>query len=97
MCGYWRDRRVAPAILENQTEWPTVDPAGGVEKMMLPHNRSFSQLAREEGMSEATRYNWRNEARTKGILLPEGDTGPEGWDCPGQICSCYGNSVPQRR
>jgi transposase-like protein len=25
-------------------------------------------------------YNWRNEARSQGILLPDGDTGPEGWN-----------------
>ncbi len=50
-----------------------------LKKMMPPHNRSISQLAQKEGISEATLYNWRNEARTKGILLPDGDTGPEGW------------------
>ncbi|WP_167496542.1 transposase [Desulfopila sp. IMCC35006] len=51
-----------------------------LKKMMRPRNRSISQLASEEGISEATLYNWRNEARTKGILLPDGDTGPEGWN-----------------
>lgn len=51
-----------------------------LKKMMPPHNRSISQLASEEGISEATLYNWRNEARSKGILLPDGDTGPEGWN-----------------
>ncbi len=51
-----------------------------LKKMMPPHNRSINQLAKEEGISEATLYNWRNEARTKGILLPDGDTGPEGWN-----------------
>jgi len=50
-----------------------------LRKMMPPHNRSISQLAKEEGISEATLYNWRNEARRKGILLPDGETGPEGW------------------
>ena len=48
-----------------------------LKKMMPPHNRSIQQLAKEEGISEATLYNWRNEARRKGILLPDGDTGPE--------------------
>lgn len=47
--------------------------------MMLLHNRLLSQLAQKEGGSEATLYNWRNEARRKGILLSEGDGGPEGW------------------
>jgi len=47
---------------------------------MPPHNRSIRQIAGEEGISEGTLYNWRNEARTKGILLPDSDTGPEGWN-----------------
>ena len=51
-----------------------------LKKMMPPHNRSITQLAIEEGISEATLYNWRNEARSKGILMPDGDTGPEGWN-----------------
>jgi transposase-like protein len=51
-----------------------------LRKMMPPHNRSISQLAIEEGISEATLYNWRNEARSKGILMPDADSGPEGWN-----------------
>ncbi len=50
-----------------------------LRKMMPPHNKSISQLAKEEGISEPTLYNWRNEARRKGILLPDGDSSPEGW------------------
>ena len=50
-----------------------------LKKMMPPHNRSVRQLAIEEGISEATLYNWRQGARAKGILLPDADTGPEGW------------------
>lgn len=50
-----------------------------LRKMMPPHNRSISQLAKEEGISEPTLYNWRNDARRKGILLPDGDSSPEGW------------------
>ena len=44
-----------------------------LRKMMPPHNRSIRQLAKEEGISEPTLYNWRNEARRKGILLPDGE------------------------
>ena len=36
-----------------------------LKKMMPPHNRFIIQLAKEEGISEVTLYNWRNEARTK--------------------------------
>lgn len=50
-----------------------------LRKMMPPHNRSIKQLAQEEGISEATLFNWRKQAREKGLLLPDGDSGPEGW------------------
>ena len=49
-------------------------------KMMPPHNRTIKQLALEEGISEAALYNWRQEARSKGILMPDGDSGPTGWN-----------------
>ncbi len=49
-----------------------------LRKMMPPHHRSIKQLAQEEGISEATLFSWRKEAREKGLLLPDGDSGPEG-------------------
>ena len=51
-----------------------------LKKMMPPHPRPISQLAKEEGISEATLYKWRQEARQKGVLLPNADTEPEGWN-----------------
>jgi len=48
-------------------------------KMLPPHNRPLGELAAEEGISEATLYKWRREARDQGRLLPDGATGPEGW------------------
>ncbi len=50
-----------------------------LRKMMPPHNRPIKQLAQEEGISEATLFNWRKQAREKGLLLPDGDSGPSGW------------------
>ena len=50
-----------------------------LRKMMPPHNRSIRELAREEGISESTLFNWRRQARDKGLLLADGDSGPEGW------------------
>lgn len=50
-----------------------------LKKMMPPHNQSLSELAVQEGISEGTLYNWRKEARAKGILMPDGDTVPAGW------------------
>lgn len=50
-----------------------------LKKMMPPHNRSIVELAREEGISEATLYIWRRQARERGLLLPDSDSAPEGW------------------
>jgi transposase-like protein len=50
-----------------------------LKKMLPPDNMSVPQIATEEGISEATIYNWRKEARAQGRLLPEGDSTPQGW------------------
>jgi transposase-like protein len=47
--------------------------------MMPPHNRTIRELAKAERISEATLYNWRQQARDKGLLMPDADTSPEGW------------------
>ena len=51
-----------------------------LKKMLPPHNRSMGELAKEEGISEGTLYNWRKAGRLAGRLLPDGDTTPAGWD-----------------
>lgn len=50
-----------------------------LKKMLPPHNRPISELAKEENISEATLFNWRQKARAEGRLLPDGDSQPEGW------------------
>jgi len=50
-----------------------------LRKMMPPHNQTIRELAKAERISEATLYNWRQQARDKGLLMPHADTSPEGW------------------
>lgn len=50
-----------------------------LNKMMPPHNKSIPDLAEEEGISTATLYHWRNEARLQGKLMPDADLTPQGW------------------
>lgn len=50
-----------------------------LRKLLPPHNRTVPALAAEEGISEATLYGWRKQARAEGRLLPDGAQGPEGW------------------
>ena len=48
-------------------------------KMMPPHNQSINDIARETGLSEATLYQWRKQARAKGLAVPSGEIETERW------------------
>lgn len=51
-----------------------------LNQLRAPHNRSVAEVAAEEGISAATIYLWRKQARQRGQLLPEGSAAdPEGW------------------
>ncbi|WP_419597186.1 transposase [Thiolapillus sp.] len=50
-----------------------------LKKMLPPNNKPIQELAQEEGICEATLYNWRNQARAEGRLLPEIGSTPAGW------------------
>jgi len=48
-------------------------------KLEAPHNRTVNDVAAEEGLSAATLYNWRKQARRTGRLLPNASPTTEGW------------------
>ena len=50
-----------------------------LKKMLPPNNLSITALAKEEGISNATLYNWRKQAREQGRLMPDSDNTPNGW------------------
>jgi len=58
-----------------------------LKKMLPPHNKSIKALAKEVGVSEATLYNWRAQARSQGRLLPEADRTPEGWSAKNKLAA----------
>lgn len=41
-----------------------------LKKLLPPHNRSVAEVSREEGICEATLYNWRNKVRQQGVPVP---------------------------
>ncbi|HQT04032.1 MAG TPA: transposase [Thiotrichales bacterium] len=52
-------------------------------KLLPPYNRSISEVAQSEGITEATLYNWLKKAKKEGHLVPErGKASPE--SCDGQ-------------
>jgi len=53
--------------------------AAVLKKLEPPNAVALRQLAKDEGISEATLHIWRRDARSRGRLLPDADAGPEGW------------------
>lgn len=51
-----------------------------LSKLLPPYNKSIEAVSREEGISSATIYKWRHEARALGRCLPNAnDQGVDGW------------------
>lgn len=50
-----------------------------LRKLLPPNNRTVAEVAADEGISNATLYAWRKQARQEGRLLPDQGTGPESW------------------
>jgi transposase-like protein len=50
-----------------------------LKKMLPPQNHSIPEVARAEGISEATLYSWRKAARAAGRLMPNDGHTPAGW------------------
>ena len=53
--------------------------AAVIAKMPPPLSVSIPVLSRQEGISEATLYKWRGEARAQGRLAPDAGDAPSGW------------------
>lgn len=50
-----------------------------LKKLLPPYSRSISDVAKEEGMSESTLYNWRKALRDSGTVLPNSNSSAEQW------------------
>jgi transposase-like protein len=50
-----------------------------LKKLLPPNNISIAALSKEEGISDATLYNWRKQARNQGRLMPDSDSTTNGW------------------
>ncbi|WP_425357176.1 IS3 family transposase [Vibrio tritonius] len=50
-----------------------------LKKLLPPYSMSVSQLAKEEGISTATLYYWRQQLRESGAAVPNSHTSSEQW------------------
>ncbi|MDZ7803166.1 IS3 family transposase [Thiohalophilus sp.] len=53
--------------------------AAVLNKLLPPHNRSIPEVAGEEGISEGTLYNWRQQAKEQGAPVPGSGKQSEDW------------------
>lgn len=60
--------------------YPEERKAAVLGKLLPPHNRPVPEIAKAEGISEATLYNWRKQARQQGVPVPGSiSNSPEDW------------------
>lgn len=56
-----------------------------LKKLLPPLNRSVAAVAREEGITEVTLYNWRKQARNRGEVVPGNKTLPDDWPAEARL------------
>ncbi|WP_330982907.1 MULTISPECIES: transposase [Enterobacterales] len=54
-------------------------------KLLPPYNMTVAAVAQMEGISEATLYNWRNQAKTEGKPVPGADKNSEQWPAEARL------------
>lgn len=54
-------------------------------KLLPPLNRSIPAVAEEDGISTATLYNWRNQARQQGQPVPGSGKRTENWSAEAKL------------
>jgi transposase len=50
-----------------------------LKKLSPPHNLTVAEVSKQEGISTATLYNWRKQARTLGVVVPGRSKTTEDW------------------
>jgi len=50
-----------------------------LKKLLPPNNLSVSEVAELEGISEATLYNWRTQAKHQGVAVPGSGKTSDNW------------------
>jgi transposase len=62
------------------SRYPEERKAAVLSKLLPPHNRPVPEIAKTEGISEATLYNWLKQVRHQGVPVPGSlSNRPEDW------------------
>jgi transposase len=50
-----------------------------LRKLLPPHNRTVTEVSEQEGISTATLYNWRTQAKIGGVPVPGHSKSSDDW------------------
>lgn len=59
--------------------------AAVLKRLLPPENLPIPLVARQEGISEATLYNWRTQARERGVPVPGSGKQTEEWSAQAKL------------
>ena len=59
--------------------------ASVLKKLLPPNNQSVSAVSKMEGISEATLYNWRTQAKQQGIAVPGSGKTSDNWSAEAKL------------
>jgi len=58
-----------------------------LKKLLPPHNRAIPEVAKEEGISDQSLYNWLKQARHKGLVAPGKKDKSESWSAQAKLAT----------
>lgn len=61
--------------------------AATLAKLLAPYNMTVAAVARMEGISEASLYNWRNQAKSEGKPVPGAEKNSEQWSAEARFAA----------
>ena len=65
-----------------------------IQRMMPPNNVPVAQLVHETGITDATLYTWRKQARSQGVPVPGDGQNPEQWRSEGNLPIPWATIMP---
>lgn len=56
-----------------------------LKKLLPPHNRTVTEVSAHEGISTATLYNWRTQAKLEGVPVPGRSKSSDDWSAEAKL------------
>ena len=64
-----------------------------LKKLLPPNNLSISEVAKHEGVSVTTLYNWRDKAKLKGMPVPGSKSTTDKWSAESKLAVVIETSI----